>query len=75
MLSCCWQRKATPHYYNRVSEIWNWTKVFLNADGRNWVVSEELKEFPDYVAGKPSEAVFVLFSQEFSHLGVKTNTF
>ena len=39
------------------------------------VVSEELKEFPDYVAGKPSEAVFVLFSQEFLHLGVKTNTF
>ncbi len=34
-------------------------KVFLNADGRNGAVSEELKAFLDYVAGKPSEAIFV----------------
>lgn len=34
-------------------------KVFLNADGKNGIISRELKEFLDYVAGKPSEAVFV----------------
>lgn len=34
-------------------------KIFLNADGKNGVISKELKEFLDYVAGKPSEAVFV----------------
>lgn len=34
-------------------------KIFLNADGKNGVIGKELKEFLDYVAGKPSEAVFV----------------
>ncbi len=34
-------------------------KVFLNADGKNGTVSEELKAFLDYVAGKPSEDTFV----------------
>ena len=34
-------------------------KVFLNADGRNGAVSEELKAFLDYVAGKPSEDTLV----------------
>ena len=34
-------------------------KIFLNADGKNGVISKELKEFLDYVAGKPSEAIFV----------------
>ena len=34
-------------------------KVFLNADGKNGAVSEELKAFLDYVAGRPSEDTFV----------------
>ncbi len=34
-------------------------KVFLNADGKNGTVSEELKVFLDYVAGRPSEDIFV----------------
>lgn len=34
-------------------------KVFLNADGKNGTVSEELKAFLDYVAGRPSEDTFV----------------
>ncbi|MCI8301109.1 MAG: Rpn family recombination-promoting nuclease/putative transposase [Lachnospiraceae bacterium] len=34
-------------------------KVFLNADGKNGAVSEELKAFLDYVAGRPSEDIFV----------------
>ncbi len=34
-------------------------KVFLNADGKNGAVSRELKVFLDYVAGKPSEDIFV----------------
>ncbi len=34
-------------------------KVFLNADGKNGTVSEELKAFLDYVAGRPSEDIFV----------------
>ncbi|MCI9083323.1 MAG: Rpn family recombination-promoting nuclease/putative transposase [Lachnospiraceae bacterium] len=34
-------------------------KVFLNADGKNGAVSRELKAFLDYVAGKPSEDMFV----------------
>ena len=34
-------------------------KVFLNADGKNGIVSKELKVFLDYVAGRPSEDTFV----------------
>ncbi len=34
-------------------------KIFLNADGKNGTVSEELKVFLDYVAGRPSEDIFV----------------
>jgi len=34
-------------------------RVFLNADGKNGAVSEELKAFLDYVAGRPSEDSFV----------------
>lgn len=34
-------------------------KVFLNADGKNGAVSGELKAFLDYVAGRPSEDIFV----------------
>ena len=34
-------------------------KVFLNADGKNGTVSEKLKAFLDYVAGRPSEDIFV----------------
>ena len=34
-------------------------KIFLNADGKNGIMSGELKEVLDYVAGKPSEAIFV----------------
>ena len=34
-------------------------KFFLNADGKNGTVSEELKAFLDYVAGRPSEDTFV----------------
>ncbi len=34
-------------------------KVFLNADGKNGTVSEELEAFLDYVAGRPSEDTFV----------------
>ena len=34
-------------------------KVFLNADGKNGEVREELKVFLDYVAGKLSEDIFV----------------
>ena len=34
-------------------------KVFLNADGKNGAVSEELKAFLAYVAGRPSEDTFV----------------
>lgn len=34
-------------------------KVFLNADGKNGTVSKELKAFLDYVAGRPSEDIFV----------------
>ena len=32
---------------------------FLNADGKTGNVSEELKAFLDYVAGRPSEDAFV----------------
>ena len=34
-------------------------KIFLNADGKNGTVSEKLKTFLDYVAGRPSEDKFV----------------
>lgn len=34
-------------------------KIFLNAAGKNGTISEELKAFLDYVAGKPSEDMFV----------------
>lgn len=34
-------------------------KIFLNADGKNGTISKELKEFLNYVAGRPSEDVFV----------------
>lgn len=34
-------------------------KIFLNASGKNGTVSKELKAFLDYVAGKPSEDLFV----------------
>ena len=34
-------------------------KIFLNAAGKNGAISEELKAFLDYVAGKPSEDMFV----------------
>lgn len=34
-------------------------KIFLNANGKNGTVSKELKAFLDYVAGKPSEDMFV----------------
>lgn len=34
-------------------------KIFLNADGRNGMVSKELKAFLDFVAGKSSEDAFV----------------
>ena len=34
-------------------------KIFLNADGKKGDISEELKAFLDYVAGRPSEDAFV----------------
>ena len=34
-------------------------KIFLNADGKKGTVSEELKAFLDFVAGRPSEDAFV----------------
>ena len=34
-------------------------KILLNADGKKGDISEELKAFLDYVAGRPSEDAFV----------------